>query len=115
MVGNHNGKMLIFSILILNKLFFTFLLTTLGLTICYPRQKPELIIDNAPVESGGVFYETPSSTKTPRPTATTTPSKAENFISWKVTAYCPCKKCSGKYGRSTATGKTAKAGRTVAK
>ena len=31
-----------------------------------------------------------------------------------ATAYCPCDKCSDGYGRATATGKTATAGRTIA-
>lgn len=97
-------------------LFGLTLSALLSLNIVFPRQKNEIIIDNTPVATNGVFYDdsTPKPTKTPKPVATEKPSKAENFISWKVTAYCPCKKCSGKYGRSTATGKTAKAGRTVA-
>lgn len=39
--------------------------------------------------------------------------KAETKI-FKVTAYCPCHECSGKYGRQTATGRTARAGHTIA-
>lgn len=35
-------------------------------------------------------------------------------IKFKVTAYCPCKKCSGKWGKMTSTGVIAKAGRTIA-
>lgn len=31
-----------------------------------------------------------------------------------ITAYCPCRSCSGKWGRKTATGKTARANHTVA-
>lgn len=38
-------------------------------------------------------------------------TKTEVF---KVTAYCPCHECSGEYGRQTATGRTARAGHTVA-
>lgn len=33
---------------------------------------------------------------------------------YKVTAYCPCHKCSGRWGRMTSTGTTAKQGRTIA-
>lgn len=40
--------------------------------------------------------------------------KKKNIRSFKVTAYCPCVKCSGSYGRNTATGVKAKEGRTVA-
>ena len=32
----------------------------------------------------------------------------------KLTAYCGCKKCSGKWGTRTASGKKAKQGRTIA-
>ena len=32
----------------------------------------------------------------------------------RCTAYCPCKKCSGKWGVETYSGKTAEAGRTIA-
>lgn len=32
---------------------------------------------------------------------------------YTATAYCPCKKCSGNWGKITATGTTAKEGRTV--
>lgn len=33
---------------------------------------------------------------------------------FKLTAYCPCKQCSGKWGNSTASGKKAKSDHTVA-
>jgi 3D (Asp-Asp-Asp) domain-containing protein len=33
---------------------------------------------------------------------------------FRITAYCPCKECSGKWGTKTSTGATATAGRTVA-
>ncbi|MCI5622790.1 MULTISPECIES: 3D domain-containing protein [Anaerostipes] len=33
---------------------------------------------------------------------------------YKLTAYCGCKKCSGKWGNRTASGKKAKQGRTIA-
>ena len=35
-------------------------------------------------------------------------------IIFKVTAYCPCKKCSDNWGRMTSTGVLATAGRTIA-
>lgn len=39
-----------------------------------------------------------------------------NYIEkeFKLTAYCPCTKCSGKWGNSTASGKKAKSDHTVA-
>lgn len=33
---------------------------------------------------------------------------------YTLTAYCPCKKCSGKYGKKTASGTKPKQGRTIA-
>jgi 3D (Asp-Asp-Asp) domain-containing protein len=35
-------------------------------------------------------------------------------ITCKLTAYCPCRQCSGGYGTRTATGTRCKAGRTIA-
>lgn len=43
--------------------------------------------------------------------ARTEKKKAEKY---KVTAYCPCEKCSEGYGRNTSTGVTATEGRTIA-
>lgn len=33
---------------------------------------------------------------------------------YKITAYCGCRKCSGKWGNKTASGRRAKEGRTIA-
>ena len=33
---------------------------------------------------------------------------------FRLTFYCPCRKCSGRWGRKTATGTTCKEGRTIA-
>ena len=44
-------------------------------------------------------------------TDTSTP---EVGITFKLTAYCPCTECSAGYGRSTASGAVATAGRTIA-
>lgn len=40
--------------------------------------------------------------------------KAIIWKNYKVTAYCPCRKCSGRLGKLTATGAKAKQGRTIA-
>lgn len=37
-----------------------------------------------------------------------------NMGEFKLTAYCPCEECSEGWGRQTASGKTAEAGRTIA-
>lgn len=37
-----------------------------------------------------------------------------NMGEFKLTAYCPCEKCSDNWGRQTYSGKTAEAGRTIA-
>ena len=52
-----------------------------------------------------------------------TPEKMEEILdapkrvilgNYTITAYCPCQKCSEGWGRQTASGATAKAGRTIA-
>ncbi len=40
--------------------------------------------------------------------------KSKKVGVFKLTAYCPCKKCSGKWGGGTATGAKAKEGKTIA-
>ena len=40
--------------------------------------------------------------------------KLQYLGKYKLTAYCGCKKCSGKWGTRTASGKKAKQGRTIA-
>ena len=39
---------------------------------------------------------------------------AKNLGTFRVTGYCPCRACSGRYGRHTSTGAIAKANHTVA-
>lgn len=43
-----------------------------------------------------------------------TKPKLINMGEFKLTAYCPCRKCSDNWGRQTYSGKTAEAGRTIA-
>lgn len=45
---------------------------------------------------------------------TATSEDYKGYQTYKLTAYCPCHDCSGNWGTQTSTGKTAKAGRTVA-
>lgn len=40
--------------------------------------------------------------------------RTTNLGTYKITAYCGCKKCSGKWGTRTASGRQAKQGRTIA-
>ena len=40
-------------------------------------------------------------------------NKVQYLGKYKLTAYCGCKKCSGKWGTRTASGKKAKQGRTI--
>ena len=49
--------------------------------------------------------------------STSTEAKSNNVKylgKYKLTAYCGCRKCSGKWGTRTASGKKAKQGRTIA-
>ena len=54
-----------------------------------------------------------SDVKAPTP-ETTEPTPEYTELKVTATAYCPCKKCSDDYGRMTATGVLAEAGRTIA-
>lgn len=75
-------------------------------------------------EKPSVATETSTHTEVLTTTESTTEGQRKatesTFYDWvdlgvfKVTAYCPCTKCSGNYGRTTATGATARAGYTVA-
>lgn len=44
----------------------------------------------------------------------TAKSEWESLGTWKITHYCPCRKCSGKWGRQTSSGETCEEGITAA-
>ena len=58
--------------------------------------------------------EAPTPEPTEEPTPEPTPEQWQSLGVFKLTAYCPCESCSEGYGRSTATGARATAGRTIA-
>lgn len=58
--------------------------------------------------------ETPTETPTPKPKKKAKKKVSGKRIKAKITAYCPCRECSGKWGHSTSTGARATEGRTVA-
>lgn len=64
----------------------------------------------AKIESQPTTTTTTISTTTTNTTTTTSLKK----MTVVATAYCPCKECSGEYGRRTSTGKIAKECRTIA-
>ena len=55
-----------------------------------------------------------ASPKTKYKIVTKTVNKKQYLGKFKITYYCPCRQCSGIWGRQTATGKLAKEGRTIA-
>jgi 3D (Asp-Asp-Asp) domain-containing protein len=65
------------------------------------------------VSQSAISGTTDTPTDTPTGTAVT-PTKKKKTETFKVTAYCPCRECSGEYGRQTSTGRMARAGHTVA-
>ena len=78
----------------------------------YGRSAPSLMaIEKERYKAEAATNETPAEAE--KETAAETPALKSGGI-YKVTAYCPCKACSDDYGRATATGATAKAGRTIA-
>lgn len=57
---------------------------------------------------------TSAAAKTKYKTVVKTVTKKQSLGKFKITYYCPCKKCSGNWGKQTSTGKIAKEGRTIA-
>ena len=86
---------------------------------CFICQAPEESATAGPAETATVE---PTATPSPEPTATPTeeptpeptPNPWRSLGTFRLTAYCPCYSCSEGYGRSTATGARATAGRTIA-
>ena len=70
------------------------------------KQKLLVVITMLVVASGFIFT---GSTSTEAKS-----NKVQYLGKYKLTAYCGCKKCSGKWGTRTASGKKAKQGRTIA-
>lgn len=76
-----------------------------------PTPQPTPVITETPIPP----TETP--TPTEEPTLEPTPTLTTRWVSlgvFRITAYCPCRKCSGKWGHQTSSGATATEGRTIA-
>lgn len=67
-----------------------------------------------------VVYVTEAPTTAPTPTPRPlepqrrVKMRSAKLVRCKITAYCPCRGCSGGYGRSTSTGKRARSKHTIA-
>lgn len=99
------------------------------LTIPIPIEKRKEISSNptlslSPTPTQVIVSLTPAPTLEPTPTPTPTPTLAptptptqSQWVSlgvFRITAYCPCRKCSGKWGYRTSSGARATEGRTIA-
>lgn len=72
--------------------------------------KDSILTTEAPTEA-----PTEPTTETPTEAPTEEVKSSKIFIgNFKITAYCPCKSCSGPWGNSTATGVKAKSNHTIA-
>lgn len=106
-MNNRKRKLLIF----ISK---TIIFIVIALVIWY-ASAPSLQI----AESGAVVSEKTAESDNNVVSSAETKTVSSNITKTKkmtvvATAYCPCDKCSDGYGRATATGKTATAGRTIA-
>lgn len=73
------------------------------------------LVPKMPVVDYRQFTTAETTTAAETTTEAETTTRAEYMLLNVVaTAYCPCSECSGQYGRQTATGVTAAAGRTIA-
>lgn len=98
--------------------------TTIATTVTTTQQETttELVIEESTTMSEMIVEEKPSTTKATVKALTTIPQTEERPLSetnslgqFKLTAYCPCSKCCGKWaGGITSTGAMAKANRTIA-
>lgn len=99
--------------------------TTIATTIVtttMQQKTREIVIEESTTMSEMIVEEKPSTTKATVKALTTIPQTEERSLSetnslgqFKLTAYCPCSKCCGKWaGGITSTGAMAKANRTIA-
>lgn len=98
--------------------------TTIATTVTTTQQETttELVIEESTTMSEMIVEEKPSTTKATVKALTTIPQTEERPLSetnslgqFKLTAYCPCSKCCGKWaGGITSTGAMAKSNRTIA-
>ena len=70
-------------------------------------KKKLLVVIAMLVVASGIIFTGSTSTKAED-------NEVQYLGKYKLTAYCGCKKCSGKWGTRTASGKKAKQGRTIA-
>lgn len=99
--------------------------TTIATTIVtttMQQKTREIVIEESTTMSEMIVEEKPSTTKATVKALTTIPQTEERSLSetnslgqFKLTAYCPCSKCCGKWaGGITSTGAMAKANHTIA-
>ena len=70
-------------------------------------KKKLLVVIAMLVVASGIIFTGSTSTKAED-------NEVQYLGKYKLTAYCGCRKCSGKWGARTASGKKAKQGRTIA-
>ena len=87
--------------------------TSSGL-VNYPPYAVVIVSETATADPTASPSPEPTPTPTVEPTPEPTPDPWKSIGTFRLTAYCPCESCSEGYGRSTATGATATAGRTIA-
>ena len=97
-------------------------IATTVVTTTMQQKTREIVIEESTTMSEMIVEEKPSTTKATVKALTTIPQTEERSLSetnslgqFKLTAYCPCSKCCGKWaGGITSTGAMAKANYTIA-
>ena len=81
--------------------------------ILEPEPTETVAATKSPIITLEPLTPSPNITHSPEPTPTLTPI-LKSLGTFRITAYCPCKRCSEQWGNRTSTGVIAKEGRTIA-
>jgi 3D (Asp-Asp-Asp) domain-containing protein len=108
------GAIIVFYALLITIFFTGFIIGRYGKAAPSAEIAEFGVVSQAPEETGATAPETGYEAPVTEPPTTEPPEAEYKTITVNATAYCPCEKCSGKWGRNTATGVLAEAGRTIA-